>query len=93
MRLLKPILSRDRKLTLAITAELEQRLEQTRKRCDERGLRLPLEEQLEEFLTKLLAAAEADLAGERSPKKGRPRNPPANSATTHNGAPEPTASP
>ena len=63
MALLRQLPNRNRKLQIAITEELEQRLEQTRKRCAERHMELPFQESFEAWLGQLLDDAEAELNG------------------------------
>ena len=63
MALLRQLPNRSRKLQIAITEELEQRLEQTRKRCAERHMELPFQESFEAWLRQLLDDAEAELNG------------------------------
>ena len=63
MALLRQLPNRNRKLQIAITEELEQRLEQTRKRCAERHMELPFQESFEAWLRQLLDDAEAELNG------------------------------
>jgi len=63
MALLRQLPNRSRKLPIAITEELEQRLEQTRKRCAERHMELPFQESFEAWLGRLLDDAEAELSG------------------------------
>jgi len=63
MALLRQVPNRSRKLQIAITEELEQRLEQTRKRCAERHMELPFQESFEAWLRQLLDDAEAELNG------------------------------
>jgi hypothetical protein len=63
MALLRQLPNRSRKLQIAITEELEQRLEQTRKRCAERHMELPFHESFEAWLGQLLDDADAELSG------------------------------
>ena len=63
MALLRQLPNRNRKLQIAITEELEQRLEATRKRCAERHMELPFQESFEAWLGRLLDDAEAELSG------------------------------
>jgi hypothetical protein len=63
MALLRQVPNRSRKLQIALTEELEQRLEQTRKRCAERHMELPFQESFEAWLGQLLDDAEAELNG------------------------------
>ena len=63
MALLRQLPNRSRKLQIAITEELEQRLEAIRKRCAERHMELPFQESFEAWLRQLLDDAEAELNG------------------------------
>ena len=63
MALLRQLPNRNRKLQIAITEELEQRLEAIRKRCAERHMELPFQESFEAWLHQLLEDAEAELNG------------------------------
>ena len=63
MALLRQLPNRNRKLQIAITEELEQRLEAIRKRCAERHMELPFQESFEAWLRQLLDDAEAELNG------------------------------
>ena len=63
MALLRQLPNRNCKLQIAITEELEQRLEQTTKRCAERHMELPFQESFEAWLGQLLEDAEAELSG------------------------------
>ena len=75
MALLRQFPNRSRKLQIAITEELEQRLEQTRKRCAERHMELPFQDAFEGFLMKLLDDAEAELSGTPPTPRRRPARP------------------
>jgi len=63
MALLRQVPNRSRKLQIAITEALEQRLEETKKRCAERHMELPFQESFEAWLGQLLDDAEAELNG------------------------------
>ncbi|MGE3738212.1 MAG: hypothetical protein AB7I59_01740 [Geminicoccaceae bacterium] len=63
MALLRQVPNRSRKLQIAITEELEQRLEETKKHCAERHMELPFQESFEAWLRQLLDDAEAELNG------------------------------
>ena len=63
MALLRQLPNRNRKLQIAITEELEQRLEAIRKRCAERHMELPFQESFEAWRRQLLDDAEAELNG------------------------------
>ena len=63
MALLRQVPNRSRKLQIAITKELEQRLEEIKKRCAERHMELPFQESFEAWLGHLLDDAEAELNG------------------------------
>ena len=83
MALLRQLPNRNRKLQIAITEELEQRLEATRKRCAERHMELPFQESFEAWLGRLLDDAEAELSGRlatprrrRSSRRSRPSTSP-----------------
>jgi hypothetical protein len=65
MGLLRQVPNRSRKLQIAITEELEQRLEAIKRRCQEQHMELPFQEAFEGFLGKLLDDAEAELTGIR----------------------------
>ena len=67
---------RNRKLQIAFTEELEQRLEATRKRCAERHMELPFQESFEAWLGRLLDDAEAELSGRLATPFLRIRRPP-----------------
>ena len=71
MALLRQVPNRNRKLTVPITAELEQRLESIRQRCQERHMELPFQDAFEAFLDKLIEDAEAELSG--APPSSRKR--------------------
>ena len=71
MPLLRPIPKRDRKLVIAITAELDERLRSTQRRCRERGMELPFQDAVEAFLARLVADADAELSGAAPPRRGR----------------------
>ena len=73
MALLRQLPNRNRKLQIAITEELEQRLEAIRKRCAERHMELPFQESFEAWLGQLLDDAEAELSG-RLPAPPRRRS-------------------
>lgn len=73
MALLRQLPNRSRKLQIAITEELEQRLEQTKKRCAERHMELPFQESFETWLGQLLDDADAELNG-RLPAPPRRRS-------------------
>ena len=75
MALLRQLPNRNCKLQIAITEELEQRLEATRKRCAERHMELPFQESFEAWLGQLLEDAEAELSG-RLPAPRRRRSQP-----------------
>ena len=82
MVLLRQVPNRSRKLRIMITDELEQRLEQTTKRCAERHMELPFQESFEAWLRQLLDDAEAELNGRlpappRRRSSSRPSQPPA----------------
>ena len=82
MALLRQLPNRNRKLQIAITEELEQRLEAIRKRCAERHMELPFQESFEAWLRQLLDDAEAELNGRlpappRRRSSNRPSQPPA----------------
>ena len=82
MVLLRQVPNRSRKLRIMITDELEQRLEQTTKRCAERHMELPFQESFEAWLRQLLDDAEAELTGRlpappRRRSSNRPSQPPA----------------
>ena len=83
MALLRQVPNRSRKLQIAITEELEQRLEQTRKRCAERHMELPFQESFEAWLRQLLDDAEDELDGRLAAPRRR--------STSRN--PQPSASP
>ena len=90
MALLRQLPNRNRKLQIAITEELEQRLEQTRKRCAERYMELPFQESFEAWLRQLLDDAEAELNGRLAAPRRRsssrhsqpPASPPPTAAAT-----------
>ena len=69
MGLLRQVPNRNRKLTIAITEELEQRLEAIKRRCQEQHMELPFQAAFEAFLGKLLDDAEAELTGTRPGKR------------------------
>ncbi len=73
MPVLRPINERDRTLSIPISRVLEQRLEEVRKRCQEKSVILPLDELFDEFLGNVLATAEAELDGDKPNKGGRPK--------------------
>ena len=54
MALLRQLPNRSRKLQIAITEELEQRLEETKTRCAERHMELPFQESFEAWLRQRL---------------------------------------
>ena len=76
MGLLRQVPNRSRKLAIPITEELEQRLEQIRRRCQEQHKELPFQEAFESFLVKLLDEAEAELSGTQPAPRRRPARPP-----------------
>ena len=87
MALLRQLPNRNRKLQIAITEELEQRLEQTMKRCAERHMELPFQESFEAWLGQLLEDAEAELSGRlaaprrrRSSRRSQPSTSPSPAA-------------
>ncbi len=63
MGLLRQVPNRSRKLAIPITEELEQRLENVKRRCQEQYKELPFQDAFESFLAKLLDDAEAELSG------------------------------
>ena len=73
MALLRQVPNRNRKLTVPITAELEQRLESIRQRCQERHMELPFQDAFEAFLDKLIEDAEAELSGAPPPSSRKRR--------------------
>ena len=75
MGLLRQVPNRSRKLQIAITEELEQRLESVRRRCQEQHKELPFQEAFESFLMKLLDDAEAELSGTPLTPRRRPARP------------------
>jgi hypothetical protein len=75
MGLLRQVPNRSRKLQIAITEELEQRLESVRRRCQEQHMELPFQEAFESFLAKLLDDAEAELSGTLPIPRRRPARP------------------
>ena len=72
MGLLRQVPNRSRKLQIAITEELEQRLESVRRRCQEQHKELPFQDAFESFLAKLLDDAEAELSGTPPAPRRRP---------------------
>ena len=75
MGLLRQVPNRSRKLQIAITEELEQRLESVRRRCQEQHKELPFQDAFESFLIKLLDEAEAELSGTPPTPRRRPARP------------------
>ena len=75
MGLLRQVPNRSRKLAIAITEELEQRLESVRRRCQEQHKELPFQDAFESFLVKLLDEAEAELSGTPPTPRRRPARP------------------
>ena len=75
MGLLRQVPNRSRKLAIPITEELEQRLEQIRRRCQEQHKELPFQDAFESFLIKLLDEAEAELSGTPPTPRRRPARP------------------
>jgi len=71
MALLRQVPNRSRKLQIAITEELEQRLEQTKRCCAERHMELPFQESFEAWLGQLLDDADAELNGRLSAPRRR----------------------
>ena len=71
MSVLRPVRRRTQKLPVTITEELEHRLRSVQSRCQEQGMELPLEQAVDDFLTRLLDGAEKELAGvpPRSPAR------------------------
>ena len=94
MALLRQLPNRNRKLQIAITEELEQRLEAIRKRCAERHMELPFQESFEAWLRQLLDDAEAELNGRlpaprrrSSSRRSRPAaSPPTTTSSASSGA-------
>ncbi|MFZ1430199.1 MAG: hypothetical protein WAS21_25925 [Geminicoccaceae bacterium] len=81
MGLLRQVPNRSRKLAIPITEELEQRLENVRRRCQEQHKELPFQDAFESFLAKLLDEAEAELSG--TPPTPRRRSARPKSAARH----------
>ena len=75
MGLLRQVPNRSRKLQIAITEELDQRLESVRRRCQEQHMELPFQDAFEAFLAKLLDDAEAELNGTPPTPRRRPARP------------------
>ena len=75
MGLLRQVPNRSRKLQIAITEELDQRLESVRRRCQEQHMELPFQDAFEAFLAKLLDEADAELSGTPPTPRRRPARP------------------
>ena len=75
MGLLRQVPNRSRKLAIPITEELEQRLENVRRRCQEQHMELPFQDAFESFLARLLDEAEAELSGTPPTPRRRPARP------------------
>lgn len=71
MALLRQVPNRNRKLTIPITEGLEQRLDEVKRRCQERHMDLPFQEAFEAFLGELIDEAEAELSGAAPSRRAR----------------------